>query len=106
MNPTAEQVHQDDSAAYPVGSVVVKEKHELVTDGPSPDGLAVDQASSTAAIAGMIKRAPGYDPDHGDWEYFYYENNQVAATGRLSNCIDCHTYAADRDYVFGRWPGL
>jgi hypothetical protein len=67
-------------------------------------------------IGGMVKRQPGYDPEHGDWEYFYVELASElpkrrpikgrSATGRLANCIDCHSYTAETDYVFGTWSKL
>jgi hypothetical protein len=44
----------------PVGTVVVKEKHTVW----KPDTAAV-------ALGAMIKREAGYDPQHGDWEYYY-----------------------------------
>ena len=29
----------------------------------------------------MIKRPPGYDPQHGDWEYFYFEQPTTVESG-------------------------
>src|SRR5947209_7034211 len=46
---------------YPVGSVIIKEKKASAPRGH--DG-----------VGGMIKRPPGYDAEHGDWEYFYFQD--------------------------------
>ena len=67
----------------PVGTVVVKEKHwNEVADSPS-------------ALAVMIKREPGYDPDHGDWEYGYEHLLAVkkprVVRGKLDSCIATRT---------------
>jgi len=51
----------------------------------------------------MIKRRPGYDPAHGDWEYFYFEDANKVESGKMNSCIQCHSGAADKDYVFGGW---
>ncbi len=76
----------------PVGTVVLKEKHENVA--------ATDRANEFGA---MIKRAPGYDPEHGDWEYVYGSiwPKLKFERGKLANCIACHdAYAKANDYLF------
>ena len=78
------------STAYPVGSIVIKEKRIHTT----PD---------SQGVGGMVKRAPGYDPAHGDWEYFYFEDPAKIETGKIASCVQCHTAAAKTDYVFGSW---
>ena len=72
----------------PVGSVVVKEKYV----GSNPMN----------ACALMIKREPGYDPSHGDWQYVYVDtrNKSTANEGRLSHCIQCHQEAKESEYLF------
>ncbi len=76
----------------PVGTVVVKEKHWN------------EVAGTPSAVAVMIKREPGYDPDHGDWEYGYEHLVAVVKSrvvrGKLDSCIDCHTNAQRSDYLF------
>lgn len=90
MNAPAREAFQS-STGYPVGSVVVKVKQlgekERVDDG----------------VGGMIKRAAGYDPDHGDWEYFYFETPTKIDSGKIESCVNCHKRAAATDYVFGYW---
>ena len=75
----------------------------------------------------MIKRADGFDPAHGDWEYFcsahvpgLADDPAVAQSavaqvkpagkiesGRIASCVQCHEAAKRTDYVFGTWadPG-
>lgn len=76
---------------FPVGAMIVKEK------------LAPD--NSVTGIGGMIKHAAGYDPESGDWEYFYADKAGQFLSGRLTQCADCHLKAKKSDFVFGRWMG-
>ena len=82
----------------PVGSIIVKEKWWW--DG-NPRHLA--------AYAAMTKREPGFDTDHGDWEYLYVELGNgfqeptmkpQVARGRLQECIGCHQAASAKDYLY------
>lgn len=79
---------------YPVGAVIVKEKVVLSRSG---------NLSGRTGVGGMIKRAPGFDPEHGDWEYFYFEDAQRVDSGRIHSCVRCHLGAKQRDFVFGSW---
>jgi cytochrome P460 len=99
MSDSAAEAFRD-STTYPAGAVIVKEKHKgsdaaLVT--------AHEPVAKPLAVAGMIKRAAGYDPAHGGWEYFYLADTGKLEHGRLASCIDCHRNAAGSDYVFGDW---
>lgn len=72
----------------PVGTIVVKEK---MTGG------------KVVAVGMMTKRDPGYDPDHGDWEYGYRELKADAlppTTGKIDSCIACHRIANTKDHLF------
>ncbi|QOV90936.1 cytochrome P460 family protein [Humisphaera borealis] len=98
MNALAADAFPRSKNAYPVGSVIVKEKSPLwYTDASDK------QITLPAGVGGMIKRAPGYDPKYGDWEYFYAEENAKTEVGRIDSCRDCHSGASSRDYVFGQW---
>lgn len=97
---TAVRIHMSEGAIeafgkpgskYPVGAVIVKEK-SAHPQRPGHDG-----------VGGMIKRAPGFDPAHGDWEYFYFEDPAAVECGRIASCIACHRGAAQSDFVFGHW---
>ena len=76
-------------AEFPVGAVIVKEK---LAEGENP----------VAGVGGMVKRAKGYDPANGDWEFFYYTPGGEFTTGKLANCVDCHN-GGKRDHVFSVW---
>ena len=84
MNDRAAATFATSKRSYPIGSIIVKEKQLL-------------------GVGGMIKRFPGYDSEHGDWEYFYFENPAKIESGKISSCINCHAGAAGTDHVFGSW---
>jgi len=86
VNELAKRAIADKAVLFPTGAVIVKEK--------------LKRDVSATAVGGMVKRAAGFDPDHGDWEYFYAAKSGGFASGRLDNCIACHTQAKSRDYVF------
>jgi len=53
------------------------------------------------AYFAMVKRAPGYDPSGGDWEYLVIaEDGQIEERGRLPLCKRCHV-EAPYDFLFG-----
>jgi hypothetical protein len=99
MNDLAADTFSKTNPVYPVGSIIVKEKKAMgywsTTQRTTVEG--------SDGVGGMIKRPAGYDPDHGDWEYFYFEDPAKIESGRITSCIQCHSGAADRDYVFGTW---
>jgi hypothetical protein len=88
VNPAAADSITAKEAEFPAGSVIVKEK--------------IDFNKKITGIGGMIKRAKGYDPANGDWEFFYYMPGGEFFTGKLANCIDCHN-SGTRDHVFSVW---
>jgi hypothetical protein len=87
------------AAAYPVGSIVVKEKKGAFYFV----GRGEERSKTHDGVGGMIKREKGYDPEHGDWEYFYFEDAAKVESGRIASCVACHAGAAATDYVFGSW---
>jgi hypothetical protein len=82
----------DGGARFARGATIVKEK--LV---PGASG-----SLELAALGIMTKRAPGFDPLHGDWEYGYWEEAIGIARGSelADHCGGCHAGAQDTDYVF------
>src|SRR5262249_53632750 len=101
-NPVAFQAFQAEPAsAMPIGSIVVKEK-----SFSNEDGLCL------IAYAAMIKHKPGYDYDHGDWEYRYVQladglgepmSKPEVTRGKLQQCIGCHQAAAAKDYLYRQY---
>lgn len=87
--------------SFPVGAVVVKEKKML----GYRDKTGKRTRLAENGVGGMVKRASGYDPIHGDWEYFYFEDPSKIESGRISSCVACHDGAKHSDYVFGTWSG-
>jgi len=84
----AAPLYKETKKPLPIGSVIVKEK--------------LDDTLAVAGIGGMIKRAPGFDPVNGDWEYFYSDDKVGFSLGNLANCAGCHTKAKETDFVFTR----
>lgn len=100
MNPLAAGAFKRTAKTYPVGAVIVKEKTGLVYN--TAPGYR-DGNKTANGVGGMIKRAPGYDPAHGDWEYFYTANKTKAQRGKITSCVGCHERAARTDHVYGSW---
>ena len=58
-------------------------------------------AEATAVYFAMVKRAAGYDPDGGDWEYLVVDpEGRIEERGRLPLCRRCHA-EAPHDHLFG-----
>ncbi|MFL5540633.1 MAG: cytochrome P460 family protein [Longimicrobiaceae bacterium] len=90
VSPDAIAAYREDRP-LPAGAVVVKEKY--------------DDASASGPLQAygvMIKRAAGYDPRGGDWEYGFVAlaSGTTAARGRLAGCAGCHARARETDYLF------
>ena len=98
MNDAAAEAF-DKGTLFPMGAVVVKCKSLHRYRGG--DGKWAQHASK--GVGGMVKRAPGYDPWHGDWEYFYFDEPTKIESGRITSCVSCHESAKSTDYVFGTW---
>lgn len=99
MNDQAANAFRTNSATYPVGAIIVKQK--MIFGYTDTTGQSVH--GGTTGVGGMIKRPAGYDPQHGDWEYFYFEDVAKIESGRIASCVQCHESAKSKDYVFGSW---
>jgi Cytochrome P460 len=77
---------------FPTGTIVLKEKLS-----PS-DG-------QVAAVGGMVKRAKGFDPENGNWEYFYAAKSGGFQIGKIPNCVSCHARVSASDHVYSRGKG-
>ncbi|PIQ24061.1 hypothetical protein COW36_05950 [bacterium (Candidatus Blackallbacteria) CG17_big_fil_post_rev_8_21_14_2_50_48_46] len=96
-NPLAEKALKAQARIYPPGSVIIKEKHpHFYQSLPSKEQIP-------SSIGGMIKREAGYDPENGDWEYFYRTNQGALESGKMQNCSACHSRVKSQDYVFKNW---
>ncbi|MFO0946111.1 MAG: cytochrome P460 family protein [Planctomycetota bacterium] len=88
-NELASPTMTSGNGSYPVGSIVIKEK------------LKSADSREAELFTVMRKRAPGYDPDHGDWEYAVVTNGgtEIVERGKLQRCIECHDNYKETDYV-------
>lgn len=93
-NPgAAEAIQAGAKSPLPVGATIVKEKYWNEKD------------AKPTAYAAMIKREPGFDAEHGDWEYLFVEfpesgKKPVVTRGAIKSCVQCHSLAKEKDYVF------
>jgi hypothetical protein len=53
-------------------------------------------------IAVMIKRAPGFNPTGGDWEFLTTDGalTKVRERQKRGSCLECHSSQSERDFVF------
>jgi hypothetical protein len=98
MNEGAASAFGTNATVFPMGSVIVKQKQ--IFGYWDENGKSVN---GNTGVGGMVKRQAGYDPEHGDWEYFYFEDVKKIESGRISSCVQCHSSAKNKDYVFGTW---
>jgi hypothetical protein len=69
------------------GSVAIEQHH--------------DASGGGEALYGMQKRAAGFDPQGGDWEYLVLDpSGQIRTRGALPFCARCHA-EAPTDHLFG-----
>lgn len=90
-NPAAERgLAADLKSAMPVGATIVKEKYANAQDAKPTE------------YAAMIKREPGFDKEHGDWEYVFVKLGEkpVVTRGAIQSCVQCHSLAKKKDYLF------
>lgn len=100
MNELAVKAFGKPNGVYPVGSIIVKEKRAL---GYRTTTQPMEWTKANNGVGGMIKRAAGYDAAHRDWEYFYFEDATKIESGRINSCVQCHSGASNKDFVFGGW---
>ena len=89
VDEAGRQTMTSGSGEYPVGTVIVKQK------------FADSRGKATELYTLMRKMEPGYDTEHGDWEYSIVNRKatQVLARGRIESCIECHKSYEQTDYV-------
>jgi cytochrome P460 len=77
-------------AKFPTGSIIVRERL-LEPSDLTPQALAV-----------MIKRAPGFHPKGGDWEFLLVNGavSEVVERQKKGSCLECHASQRKQDFVF------
>ena len=75
---------------FPAGSVIVREK------------LSAPGAATPQLLAVMFKRAPGFSPKGGDWEFLTVDGSlrKITARQKTGGCLGCHSRQSERDFVF------
>jgi len=75
---------------FPAGSIIVSEKLSKPGDAP-PSEIAV-----------MVKRAAGFNPKSGDWEFFVVDGSlgRVRERQKKGRCVACHASQRENDFVF------
>ncbi|MEO6393287.1 MAG: cytochrome P460 family protein [Pyrinomonadaceae bacterium] len=75
--------------AFPVGSIIVKEK------------LAEKTSTEPELLTVMLKREPGYNEAGGNWEYLVLDGKgtKIEQRGKLASCNSCHIEYKHSDYV-------
>ncbi|HET6283458.1 MAG TPA: cytochrome P460 family protein [Polyangia bacterium] len=79
------------SKPFPVGAAIVKEKLVSTASG-----------YELAARGIMVKRMPGFDVKHVDWDFAYWEPSSgvVSGSDQSQYCAGCHASAASTDFIF------
>lgn len=87
-NAAAREAIEAPDASLPVGAAFVQEHFELTGDG------------GAGPVMMMEKRAPGFDPDHGDMRWVVVTaSGETAHDGPAPSCSGCHD-DAPRDRYF------
>ncbi|MBK8466312.1 MAG: cytochrome P460 family protein [Chloracidobacterium sp.] len=75
---------------FPVGSILVRERHDTGTD------------KTPEAIIAMVKRANGFSDKTNDWEFFVLSKDNLKLQSRetTGSCATCHIRAQKTDWVF------
>ena len=85
-----EAMTSDRPAKFPIGSIIVREKFGIL-DEARPELLAV-----------MVKRASGFNPKAGDWEFLTVDGalTKIQERQKKGSCLQCHASQSERDFVF------
>jgi len=92
LNPRAHSGFAQGAVPFAPGAAIVKEKLVRRADVA---GL------SLVALGIMLKHTPGFDPEHGDWEFGYWEEAPGLMVGATQSayCAECHA-GSPTDFVF------
>jgi hypothetical protein len=75
---------------FPTGSIIVREK------------LARADDAQPQLVAVMLKRAPGFNPKAGDWEFLMVNGalTKIQERQKQGSCLACHATQRARDFIF------
>jgi hypothetical protein len=88
INHPGASIIESGKGIYPEGTAILKRKYS-------------DAAGTVVELyTGMVKRAKGFNPQSGDWEYFTSTaDGKITEHGALTSCMGCHQDYAHSDYV-------
>jgi hypothetical protein len=86
----------DKTEAFPVGSIIVKEKFSGVSGKDMTDRDLDKRKPDLLTV--MVKQKDG-------WEYFAVSGDMKQVAADRGQCVKCHSHAADRDFVFRPYVG-
>lgn len=90
VNALALDALTNGSGSMPGGAVIVKENY-------TPEG--------TLAAITVMKKVPGYAPEHADWFWAkYFPDGTAEVSGRVEMCQVCHSAQRSADYLFTARP--
>lgn len=92
VDQLAEETYRSASSPYPRCAKIVK---PIYADA---------SGAGVRKLTVMMKMAPGYDPENGDWWYGVYDasGTELWRAGKLPECIICHEQAEETDYLFSQ----
>ncbi len=87
--------------AYPVGSMIVKEKYARPAGLKQWDPVTLPKGAVPELLTAMVKREKGFAPKDGDWQYMVLSRDgKTQTTKGLEYCAKCHQTEKSNDYVF------
>lgn len=93
-NDLAKAEIEKDKPNFPVGSIIVREKH-LSAESEMPE-----------TVIAMVKREKGFSKKTGDWEFFTFSGADLKMQTRETrgDCANCHAQVEKTDWVFRTYP--
>lgn len=90
MNAFGQGVFHDQRPAFPVGTVIVREN------------LLTPWSAKPKMLTVMTKRAKGFNPTGGDWEFLLIDETltQAQLREKIGKCQACHATRQENDFVF------
>lgn len=89
-NDLAKAEIEKEKPKFPVGSIIVREKHKT------------EKSEMPELVIAMVKREKGFSKKTGDWEFLVFSGKDLQMQKRetVGNCATCHSNAKKTDWVF------
>lgn len=105
VNPLGAKAFKSEKPKFPVGTMIVKEKYDAMATTPGGFSRVLKPGAKPELMTAMVKRAPGFDPENGDWEYLVLDRAMTRQEGKVTHCQSCHLGVKTRDFVFADYLG-